>query len=329
MQTHKNKGKRIGVAGNHSTTIDLITTLIRHGYTISCIINMASNLAGKIAGYIDLAMLAKKYKIKLIRPQNYSLKSDYDKKILTALNLDMLLVCGWQRLIPEWFLNILSIGAFGTHGSWKPLPYGRGRSLGNWGLLMGKDKILDNLFKYDAGADSGVIIDTLKFKLTQFDTIATVHHKDNLIFQTLLLKYLPLILAGKISYKPQPTNKKEVFFPKRTAEDGVIDWRWKTLQIYNLIRAVTKPYPGAFTFFKKEKIMIWTAIPFDLFPTFQDKKAGEIFAVFVDKTFVVKTQDEAILVQQYEAKKWSPRIGMIFISRQNKSFVKLRAAKII
>lgn len=327
---NNNKGKKIGVAGNHTTTIDLVTNLLLNKYKIDCIINMSSDLNGEIAGYVNLGNLAKKNKIRIIRPKTYGLTHPEDKKIISAEKLDILLVFGWQRLIPEWFLKKLSIGAFGTHGSWKPLPYGRGRSLFNWSLILGKDRFIDNLFKYDSGIDSGEIIDTLSFNINPWDTIATLHHKDQLVHQSLLIKHLPNIIENRIIYKQQSKNTKEALFPKRKPEDGVIDWNWSTQNLYNLIRALGKPYPGAFTYLGNLKIMIWRAIPFELFPVFNNKKHGEVVASFADETFVVKTRDGVLLIQECESfPKWKPRIGELLKSGTNKSYLKLKESGIL
>ena len=126
----------------------------------------------------------------------------------------------------------------------------------------------------------------------------------------------------------QPTAKKAFLLPKRTEEDGVIDWNWKTEYIFNLVRAVTRPYPGAYTFLKSKKITIWNAIPFHLFPSFKTKRVGEIIAAFDDSTFVVRTNDGALQVLEYEATNWRPKAQQVLHSTKNKSFVKLRLAGI-
>ena len=60
-------------------------------------------------------------------------------EMIKSLNIDIIFCMGWQRLIPEWLLNDLSVGAFGMHGSNKPLPHGRGRSPLNWSLIQDKN----------------------------------------------------------------------------------------------------------------------------------------------------------------------------------------------
>ena len=54
--------------------------------------------------------------------------------------------------------------------------------------------------------------------------------------------------------------------PQRTPEDGKINWNWDPLRIYNFIRAQTNPYPGAFSFLRGEKVIVWEAKLFDYLP---------------------------------------------------------------
>lgn len=325
---NKNLGKKIGIIGNQSTTVDLIRTLTDLGYKISCVITMPSDRKGTISGYVDIMPIARKLKIPLVHATHFTLMHKDDMESIGKYNLDVLLVFGWQRLIPPWLLSSLPNGAFGSHGSWKNLPYGRGRSLLNWSLILGKDRLIDNLFRYDTGADSGDIIESFQFEITPLDTIASLHHKDQLVHQELLIKHLPKILEGKVKYKPQSREEKEVFFPKRTPEEGVIDWSWKTTDLYNLIRALGKPYPGAFTWYKSQKVMVWQAIPFQVYPRFKGKKPGTIISSFSDNTFVVKTKDGALLIEEYEGGKWKPSVDSMLTSYHNKTYDLLRKEKI-
>ncbi len=219
-----------------------------------------------------------------------------------SLNLDILLVMGWQRLIPDWFLESLSIGAFGMHGSSKPLPHGRGRSPMNWSLIQNKHEFFTHLFQYIPGVDDGPIVGVQKFDITQFDTCLTMHFKNTISMIKLCHQHLPSLMDGTAKYFPQPT-KGATYYPKRTEEDGIIFWSDSTTEIYNLVRAVTHPFPGAFTYFDhkpENRIIIWKAIPFDNQITWPYAEDGEIVEVFFDGTFVVKTKDSSILVQEYE-----------------------------
>ncbi len=132
------KDKIIAFAGNQYTTRDCMSRLIEAGYKISYLLNMVPEKSSTIAGYADLAAFAIEHDINLYRPRTYSLNNEEDQSNILRFKIDLLIVIGWQRLIPDWFLNSLSIGAFGMHGSSEPLPKGRGRSPMNWGLIEGK-----------------------------------------------------------------------------------------------------------------------------------------------------------------------------------------------
>jgi methionyl-tRNA formyltransferase len=227
---------------------------------------------------------------------------------LLQLNLDMLLVMGWQRLIPDWFLSSLSIGAFGMHGSSKPLPHGRGRSPMNWSLIQNKDRFYTHLFRYRPGIDDGDIVSVQLFDITQFDTCLTLHYKNTLSMIRLLTRAMPQLLAGTAEFSAQPAGG-ETYYPKRAAEDGLIYFSDKTIDIYNLVRAVTKPFPGAFSYLNNnpaKKVIFWRVIPFDTRLTWPDAAPGTVVGVFENGDFVVKTGDSTILVEDYEGTRLTP-----------------------
>ncbi len=126
--------KRIGIAGCKHTTLELIDALCRAGFKPDQLITISpeEGQRAEVAGYMDLRDPMQKRGIPVYTAQSYSLKNETDQAAILPLKLDALFVMGWQRLIPEWFLNSLSIGAFGMHGSSKRLPYGRGRSPPAW-----------------------------------------------------------------------------------------------------------------------------------------------------------------------------------------------------
>jgi methionyl-tRNA formyltransferase len=234
--------------------------------------------------------------------KQYSLNSPEDRNAMLALELDALLVMGWQRLIPAWFLERLSIGAFGMHGSSKPLPHGRGRSPMNWSLIQNKECFYTHLFRYRPGVDDGEIAAVQVFDITPFDTCLTLHYKNTLSMIGLLERSLPALLEGTAKLTPQPTEGA-TYYPKRAEEDGLIYWTDTTIEIYNLVRAVTRPFPGAFSFLDNQaekKVRIWRAIPFDTRLDWPNAVPGQVVAVFGEGAFVVRTGDSSLLVQESE-----------------------------
>lgn len=302
MKSTRNNETRVAVAGCKDTTYECLKSLIDNGTKIDLLITIDNTTAkkNKVAGYLNLQPFAKENNISLYICNHYSLNTDEDKQTLGSKHIDLLFVIGWQRLIPEWLLEKLSIGAFGMHGASKPLPFGRGRSPMNWSIIQNKKLFITNLFKYKAGVDDGDVLDTQVFDLNQHDTAQTAHYKNTLSMINLIHKNLKDLLSGRAKLKPQ-MNIQPTYYPKRTESDGCIFWDKDTVETYNLIRAVTRPFPGAFSFYQNNKIKIWSSKPFDtrLFDPYI--KPGRILHVFNNGDFVVKTGDGSLLVTDYEA----------------------------
>lgn len=294
--------KTICVAGCKHTTRDLMAGLLRRGIPVHrCLtIDEAEATRQKVAGYHDVTPFCEANDIPVSVVNSYSLKQELDGD-LAELGIDLILVMGWQRLIPEWLLSTLSVGAFGMHGSNKPLPHGRGRSPMNWSLIQGRDIFFTHLFNYLPGVDDGPIAGVQTFQITEHDTALTLHHKNMLAMLTLCQRMVPSLLDGSSTLTEQP-KEGVCHYPKRSAEDGLIHWELSTPDIHRLIRAVTRPFPGAFTYLDtpEAKLTIWQAIPFDQHLLYPDAQPGEIVEVFIDNTFLVRTGDTSLLVQDYK-----------------------------
>jgi methionyl-tRNA formyltransferase len=296
--------KKVGVVGCKDTTLDFMAALARAGLRFDHCITIGPDKGEEqqVAGYCDLRPHLERIGTPCTLVERYSLKSDRDRDRCLALGLDAVFVIGWQRLIPEWFLERLRIGAFGMHGASKPLPFGRGRSPLNWSLIQGRQLFFTHLFQYLPGVDDGPVIDVQVFDITPYDTCLTLHHKNTLAMIRLCERHLaPLLNGTAVKHRQQGTARSQ--YPKRTPEDGLIYWEDCSNDIYNLLRAVTRPFAGAFGFLDDDpsrKLTIWRAVPFDTHITWPSAAAGEIVHVFVDGTFVVKTGDTSIFVQEYE-----------------------------
>ena len=294
--------KTIAYAGCKSTTMECMQALIEDNYNIDYLITLAPEQGERyqVSGYLDMADFADKHGISVYYPKDYSLKDKEDIEAISKLHIDLLIVIGWQRLIPEWLLDILSIGAVGMHGSAEPLPKGRGRSPINWSLIEGRRRFLAHMLKYSKGVDAGMIVDVQEFDINPFDICETLHFKSRIAMNRLLKQHLPALLSNTAKLIPQPTNVEPTYYPKRTPQDGLIDWNKSTEEIYNLVRAVTHPFPGAFSFLGKSKVYIWQAQPFDTKILYPDKLNGEIVEVFHNNKFIVKTSDSSLLVTESE-----------------------------
>jgi methionyl-tRNA formyltransferase len=293
--------KTIAFIGCKDTTKDCMQRFLRDIGPIDVLITIPPALDKKhnVSGYVDLQDFAHQHDIEIYHIQTYSLSAQKDRAWIQQRKIDLAFCIGWQRLIPKEILDIISIGVFGVHGSSATLPKGRGRATLNWALIQGKQYFYANLFHYADNVDGGDIIGTQRFEINDFDTIETMHSKNMMSMHQLVKDTIDSILKNTFTAQPQD-HSKATYFPKRAPDDGAIDWHLSTQHIYNLCRAVTKPFPGAFSFIDKQKIIIWRCTPFSESKEYSDAKPGEIIEVFNNNKFAVKTRDSSLLIHEFE-----------------------------
>ena len=163
---------------------------------------------------------------------------------IRALNPDIIFSFYYRHLLGEEILKLPRLGAYNLHGSL--LPRYRGRAPVNWALVNGETETGVTLHKMTTRPDGGDIAAQERVAISDDDTALTLHEKMTEAAKKLLPKALPDLLAGKAKLTPQDESKATTF-GRRTAADGKIDWEKKAVEVRNLVRAVTLPYPGAFT----------------------------------------------------------------------------------
>ena len=166
----------------------------------------------------------------------------------------MILVGGFPYILKKKVFALPKIGSINLHGG--PLPKYRGGSPLNWQIINNEKYIGLSAIKINEGIDTGEIILQKKFKLKLNDDINSVHKKANKIFP-LLAKEAIKKLKNKVQLRSQ-TKKNNTYFKQRSKKDGKIKIdRASSFKTFNLIRAITKPYPGAFCFddYGKEVIL--------------------------------------------------------------------------
>jgi methionyl-tRNA formyltransferase len=130
------------------------------------------------------------------------------------------------------------------HGSL--LPQFRGRAPTNWAVLMGATETGATLHEMVAKADAGAIIDQSAVPILPDDTAEQVFDKVTVAAELVLWRSLPALMLGDAKRLPNPIEQGS-YFGGRKPEDGRINWQQPAAQVYNLVRAVAPPYPGAFT----------------------------------------------------------------------------------
>ena len=273
----------------------------------------ASANTQSISDYVPQNELTKQLGIEHIELDKYSMSSDGDKEKLLALDIDILAVVGWQRLVPEWLISHCKLGVIGIHGSPDGITGGRGRSPQNWSLILGKETFSVSIFKIDSGVDSGDVIDTRIFPLSPFDDIKTSYYKVSCLAADMISE---CVLKNSLSKTLEKQRESEAFYlPQRLEEDGALDWRRDSIDIYNFIRALTRPYPGAYTTLDGQRVRLWKGRPFSIPMSGDSYQCGEIIRVFNKNDILVKTKDSFFLIEDYEYDGNSPLVeGALFES---------------
>ena len=302
---------KIVICGCTEAGFETLEFLLEQNISISYIVSLDDEQAKKwnVSGYYPFDTLSKKYNIPIYYPKSYSLKEKEDLDFFQHHSFDLLILGGWQRLIPDDVLSTLKIGGVGVHGSSEMLPKGRGRSPVNWSLIEGKNKYILQLFLMTPGIDDGDILDYQTFDINKWDTCRTLYYKISIVQKQKLLELIPKLIKNE--FKRIPQTGEPTFYPKRTPDDGLINWNQTSEKLYDFIRAITKPYPGAFSYLDNKKIKIWKAQPFDNKITYDQNKIGQIVEIFSSGDFVVNCYTGSLLVTEYDG---TVSISKIFTS---------------
>ncbi len=167
---------------------------------------------------------------------------------------DLILSVYYRHMIGGKIFALPKLGAFNLHGSL--LPKYRGRAPINWAVLHGESRIGMTLHRMVKRADAGDIVDQEGVNIADDDTAEQAFRKVMPCARTVLARQIDNLLAGTASETPQ-VETEATYFGGRTPEDGRIDWSRTSREIYNLIRAVTDPYPGAFIDTAGARLLVW------------------------------------------------------------------------
>ncbi|MFL0606839.1 formyltransferase family protein [Cylindrospermopsis raciborskii G7] len=167
---------------------------------------------------------------------------------------DIVYCFGWSYLLKKEILSLPKLGVIGYHPT--ALPKNRGRHPIIWALALGLTETASSFFIMDEGADSGDLISQKKVIISNTDNAASLYSKLTSVALKQVETFTSLLASGKIQRIPQDHTQSN-YWRKRTKLDGKIDWRMSTKGIYNLVRALAKPYPGAHCEYNSNEIKIW------------------------------------------------------------------------
>lgn len=284
--------------------VDVVLELAQRGLAPAALVGLHPDNADpdQVSGWIDVHPIGARLGIETLYARSYGLKSEADRTALTALEPDLILVTGWQRLIPKWLIELPQFGALGGHGSADGVHGGRGRSPQNWALLLGCRTFDYALFRITPGIDDGPILARRTFSYGPADDIQVSHFRASLAMADMIeevLRHPERLKQGE----PQPLEA--FYYPQRMPGDGWADWNLPMVEVERHCRALTRPYPGLRAQADGTQIRIWDCLPFD-----DDvaQEPGTIGSCFAAGEFLVHALDGRLLVRAWSAEgNWYPR----------------------
>ena len=183
---------------------------------------------------------------------------------------DLILSLYYRNFIPEEIFSLARLGAYNMHGSY--LPAYRGRAPLNWSIINGEDHCGVTLHTIEKKFDAGEIVDREKVTFGPDEYVGDIQPRVSAAAVRVLERALPSLLAGNPKLEKQDESKAS-YFGKRAPEDGRIDFSKSAREVFNLVRGVSRPFPGAFAEIGGRRYTIWRAKPLE---DFKGGRAGEI-----------------------------------------------------
>ena len=244
----------IGAVGSTRVTLE---TLHKAGMPPAAVVTVTEDIAYRNSDYIDLQPLCGKFcvPLKRFRDVNNAEAVTY----IQRFHPDIIWVIGFSQLVKRPLLDIPRLGALGFHPS--KLPQNRGRGVIAWTIIQGLSETGSTLFWLEEGPDTGPILRQKVFPVAFGETVTSLMGKHINALEQMIIESLPdlaLSTTPKTPGKEQDHNQA-TWCAKRTPDDGLIDWSRSANDVWTLIRASGRPYPGAFTTFRGQKVTIWSA----------------------------------------------------------------------
>lgn len=258
------------------------------GGSLAAAFTLRDDLAAQKSGRIYLDGFCAQHGIPLRKVRNVN---DPDAlAMIRGADLDWLFIVGWSQIARAEVLSATRRGALGMHPTL--LPEGRGRAAVPWAILKGLERTGVTLFKLDEGVDTGPIAAQVVVPIEARETATTLYAKVSAAHRSLIEQAWPSLVADVLRLAPQDESRATVW-PGRTPEDGRVTADLSPAMADRLVRAVTRPYPGAFVDAKAARLRIWCAA------LFEGERPDEVH-VNADGTLVVPVRGGGLIAQPGE-----------------------------
>ncbi len=281
----------VGCVG--STALAAETLARSPDWSLELVVTLELEAAKRHSDFVDLAGIADQVGARLFRTLNSN--SAECLQAIAETDVDFIFVIGWSQLCRDEFMNLKPGRIIGYHPA--ALPRLRGRAALPWTILLQEPITAGSLMWLGEGVDNGDLIDQQFFHVAAYETAEGLYAKHQTALEVMLERSLAIIASGQLPRQPQD-DRYATYAAKRTPADGLIDWNESAAAIERLVRAVGKPYPGAFTFYGEDRLTIWRSSALPDSGTYHAKR-GQIVER-ADGQFTVMTADGLLRVEEWE-----------------------------
>jgi len=227
---------------------------VSEGVEIALLITRPRNSPGSVSDYVDLHDFCQEHGIETIDTVNVNSKECISQ--LSSIHCDVLFTLGWSQLFSSEFLSKFDL-VVGSHPT--KLPFGKGRAPVPLTILQNLKSSAVSFFIVDEGVDSGDVILQKEFDIPERPTALSVYSlvADNL--RNGFIEIVQGIRSGKKFRTIQLDETLSTHNAKRTAADGHLNFDRSAADIDRLVRAVSYPYPGAYSYYKSTKVSFFSS----------------------------------------------------------------------
>ena len=243
--------KRAVVFAYHNVGVRCLKALLAGGVEVALVVTHLDN-PGETIWYDSVRRTAEDYGLPCITPDDPN--ADAVLQRVRALDPDFVFSFYYRHMLKAPLLACARRGAYNMHGSL--LPKYRGRVPVNWAIIHGETETGASLHVMNEKPDNGALIDQMAVPILPDDNALEVFAKVTVAAEIVLLRALPNLLDGSAKLTPQDLSQG-AYFGARSAADGRIDWNQPARRIHDLVRAVTKPFPGAFCDLGSRRLTLW------------------------------------------------------------------------
>lgn len=287
---------KAALIGSVSSSVAALRGMRRGGLEIAAVCGLHERHAATVSDYHALRPLAEEAGVPFVTFDKVTEPAAY--QALALARPDWLFVIGLSQLVPPELRDMAVAGAIGFHPTM--LPKGRGRAPVAWTILL-NEPAAANLFFLTDEADAGDIIAQRPVEVRPDDYAADLIARTNVVLEQMVVDLCPAFASGQVPRHPQD-EQRATYYPRRRPEDGLIDWRESADEIYRLVRAVSRPYPGAFTHRLGTKVIVWRARPVAIDAKGETARPGTIIDLHSERP-IVTTGRDALCIEEWQSER--------------------------